>query len=74
MKAFPEKRKNRTKSKDELFKSRNLRLLLKKEKRSSEIDKIREVRSQDKTYYCTLGACIFMILLLSASALFGGYK
>ncbi|PPR08862.1 MAG: hypothetical protein CFH44_00631 [Proteobacteria bacterium] len=74
MKAFPNKRKNSTRSKDELFKTKNLNGLLKKEQRASERVKIKEVKSQDKTYYYTLGACVFMILLLSCLALFGGYQ
>lgn len=74
MQVFTNKRKNKTISKDELFKTKNLKKLLKEEKRESEIEKIIEVYSQDKTYYYTLGSCIFMIIILSIAALFGGYN
>lgn len=74
MKSFPNKRKNETFSKQELFQVKNINKLLEEEQRADEIEKIKEVKEQDKTYYYTLGACVLMIMLLSASALFGGYK
>jgi len=74
MKIFPNKRKNSQKTKEELFKIKGLDKLLKEEKRAEELDKIQEVKEQDRTYYYTLGACVAMILILSCLALFGGYN
>jgi len=74
MKAFPNKRKNSPKTKEELFKIKGLNKLLKKEQRKEELEKIKKVQEQDRTYYYTLGACVAMILVLSCLALFGGYN
>tara|TARA_Y100001960_G_scaffold39163_1_gene37743 strand:- start:4391 stop:4615 length:225 start_codon:yes stop_codon:yes gene_type:complete len=74
MKVFPNKRKESQRSAQDLFKSKDLKKIMKKEKRKEELDKIRKVQEQDKTYYYTLTSCIFVILVLTCLALFGGYQ
>lgn len=71
MKIFPNKRQEKQKTIQELFKVKNVKKLAKQESRQEELLKFKEV--QDKTYYYTLTACVLMIIILSCLALFGGY-
>lgn len=73
MKTFPNKRQEKQKTIQELFKVKNRRKLVKKEQRKEELEKLKEIQTQDNTYYYTLTACVGMIILLSCLAIFGGY-
>lgn len=73
MKAFKNRRQEKQLTKEELFKVKDKSKLLAKEKRSEEVLKILHVKEQDKTYYYTLGSCVFVIVLMTCLALFGGY-
>jgi hypothetical protein len=73
MNIFPDKRKNRNNEVENLLKSRKVNNLHKTEKRKDVLEKINNIKENDRTYYYTLFSCIAIILLLSFLALFGGY-
>lgn len=68
-----DRRSNQTYSDKELYKLDNINEFIEKERRHDELDRLREVQEQKRTWQKTVAFCALLNLILIGLAIYGQY-